>query len=395
MDRKRLDLARALATGPSFLLLDEFMAGLNPAETAAAMALVRRLVAEGLTVLMVEHIVWALMDLARRIIVLSAGRERDRRRPARRRRRRSPGRRRLSGGRAAARFACLRTRMLEIEGLEAAYGDVRVLGGVTLSVRPGEIVALLGPNGAGKSTLLACVAGLVRPRAGRIRCGTGKDLRAVPPRLIVERGLAIVPEGRRLFASMTVEDEDTSLGAFSPRARAARRESYERVYALFPVLRERRRQIVRALSGGQQQMVAVGRALMARPRPASWTSPRSGSLPWWRDPGRAGRDQPGGRRDLPGRAERAPALTLAHRAYILEGGRVAGEGGGATAARPARAARLPRAARGGRVMDAIALTVLAQQVLLGLLLAGSTASPPRACRSSSACSRCWTWPTAS
>src|ERR1700704_2905773 len=124
------------------------------------------------------------------------------------------------------------TRMLEIDGLEAAYGDVRVLSGVTLSVRPGEIVALLGPNGAGKSTLLACVAGLVR-----------------------------APEGRRLFSSMTVED-NLELGAFSPRARAARRESYERVYALFPVLRDRRRQIVRALSGGQQQMVAVGRALM-------------------------------------------------------------------------------------------------------------------------------------
>src|SRR5258705_8018134 len=153
--------------------------------------------------------------------------------------------------------------MLEIDSLEAAYGDVRVLSGVTLSVRPGEIVALLGPNGAGKSTLLACVAGLVRPRAGRIRWD-GEDLRAVPPHLVVERGLAIVPEGRRLFSSMTVED-NLEMGAFSPRARAARRESYERGYALFPVLRDRRRQIVRALSGGQQQMVAVGRALMGSP----------------------------------------------------------------------------------------------------------------------------------
>jgi len=219
--------------------------------------------------------------------------------------------------------------MLEIEALEAAYGDVRVLSGVTLSVRPGEIVALLGPNGAGKSTLLACVAGLVRPRAGLIRW-EGEDLRAVPAHLVVERGLAIVPEGRRLFASMTVED-NLELGAFSPRARAARRESYERVYALFPALRDRRRQIVRTLSGGQQQMVAVGRALMASPRLLMLDEPSLGIAPQLV------------RAILDALAEinRAgvaiflieqnvqAALTLAHRAYILEGGRVAGEGGGA------------------------------------------------------------------
>ena len=113
--------------------------------------------------------------------------------------------------------------MLEIRGLEAAYGDVPALSGVTLRVGAGEIVALLGPNGAGKSTLLGCVAGLVRPRAGAISW-EGENLLAVAPHLIVERGLAVVPEGRRLFGSMTVED-NLELGAFSPRARAARRES--------------------------------------------------------------------------------------------------------------------------------------------------------------------------
>ncbi|HYB69227.1 MAG TPA: ATP-binding cassette domain-containing protein, partial [Candidatus Bathyarchaeia archaeon] len=154
--------------------------------------------------------------------------------------------------------------LLEVEGLDAAYGDLRALSGVSLSVGPGEIVALLGPNGAGKSTLLACIAGLVRPRAGSIRWD-GRDLRAVSAHRIVEHGLAVVPEGRRLFGSMTVED-NLELGAFSPRARAARRPSLDRVYALVPDLRGRRRQIVRALSGGQQQMVAVGRALMANPR---------------------------------------------------------------------------------------------------------------------------------
>ena len=218
--------------------------------------------------------------------------------------------------------------MLEIQGLEAAYGDVRVLSSVSLTVGPGEIVALLGPNGAGKSTLLGCVAGLVRPRAGAIRW-EGRDLRATSPHLIVERGLAMVPEGRRLFGSMSVED-NLDLGAFSPRARAARRQSLERVFTLFPDLRARRRQIVRALSGGQQQMVAVGRALMASPRLLMLDEPSLGIAPQLV---RAILDalveinRAGVAIFLVEQNVRA-ALTLAHRAYILEGGRVAGEGSG-------------------------------------------------------------------
>jgi len=229
--------------------------------------------------------------------------------------------------------------VLEIRGLEAAYGDVPALSGVTLRVGEGEIVALLGPNGAGKSTLLGCVAGLVRPRAGIISWDS-ENLLAVAPHLIVERGLAVVPEGRRLFGSMTVED-NLDLGAFSPRARAARRESLERVFALFPDLRARRRQIVRALSGGQQQMVAVGRALMASPRLLMLDEPSLGIAPLLV------------RRILDALVEinRAgvavllveqnvrAALTLAHRAYILEGGRVVGEGEGAALLRDSHVRR--------------------------------------------------------
>jgi branched-chain amino acid transport system ATP-binding protein len=219
--------------------------------------------------------------------------------------------------------------MLEVDGLDAAYGDARVLSGVSLRVGPGEIVALLGPNGAGKSTLLGCVAGLVRPRAGLIRWD-GEDLRAVSPHRIVERGLATVPEGRRLFGTMSVED-NLELGAFSPRARAQRRESLERVFALFPDLVPRRRQMVRALSGGQQQMVAVGRALMASPRLLMLDEPSLGIAP------RLVRaildalveiNRSGVAIFLVEQNVRA-ALTLAHRAYILEGGRIVGEGGGA------------------------------------------------------------------
>jgi branched-chain amino acid transport system ATP-binding protein len=219
--------------------------------------------------------------------------------------------------------------VLELRGLEAGYGDVPALSGVTLQVGAGEIVALLGPNGAGKSTLLGCVSGLVRPRAGTISW-EGENLLAIAPQLIVERGLAVVPEGRRLFGSMTVED-NLELGAFSPRVRAARRESLERVFALFPDLRTRRRQVVRALSGGQQQMVAVGRALMASPRLLMLDEPSLGIAPQLV---RAILDalveiNRAGVAILLVEQNVRAALTLAHRAYILEGGRVVGEGAGA------------------------------------------------------------------
>ncbi len=219
--------------------------------------------------------------------------------------------------------------MLEIRDLEAAYGDARALSGVTLSVGPGEIVALLGPNGAGKSTLLKTVAGLLRPRAGVIRW-EGEDLRRVGAHAIVERGVAMVPEGRRLFGSMTVE-ENLELGAFARRARAARQATLERVYTLFPVLRERRRQVVRALSGGQQQMVAVGRALMTTPRLLMLDEPSLGIAPQLvrailealLEINRSGVAVFLVEQNV------QAALTLAHRAYILESGRIVGEGRGA------------------------------------------------------------------
>ncbi len=217
---------------------------------------------------------------------------------------------------------------LEIEDLDAAYGDVPALSAVTLAVEPGEIVALLGPNGAGKTTLLKTIAGLHPPRAGVIRW-EGVDLARVPAHRIVERGIALVPEGRRLFGGMTVE-ENLSLGAFPARAHGAQRANLERVYGLFPVLRERRRQVVRLLSGGQQQMVAVGRALMADPRLLMLDEPSLGLAPLMvqaiLDVLRAiNRD--GVAVFLVEQNVRA-ALTLAHRGYILETGRVVGDGSG-------------------------------------------------------------------
>jgi branched-chain amino acid transport system ATP-binding protein len=219
--------------------------------------------------------------------------------------------------------------VLEIQDLEAAYGDVRALSGVTLTVRPGEMVALLGPNGAGKSTLLKVIAGLLAPRAGSIRW-EGQDLRPVGAHLIVERGVALVPEGRRLFGSMTVA-ENLELGAFAPRARSQKQTSLERVFALFPVLRERRRAVVQTLSGGQQQMVAVGRALMASPRLLMLDEPSLGIAPRLVasifealvEINRSGVTVFLVEQNV------QVALTLAHRAYLLESGRIVGQGTGA------------------------------------------------------------------
>ena len=219
--------------------------------------------------------------------------------------------------------------MLEISDLEVAYGDVRVLSGVTLSVRRDEIVALLGPNGAGKTTLLKTIAGLLRPKTGSIRW-QGEDLDRVPGHLIVERGVAMVPEGRRLFGSMTVE-ENLALGAFAARARHARQASFERVYALFPVLRDRRRHMVRVLSGGQQQMIAIGRALMTDPRLLILDEPSLGLAPLMvrsilEVMGEINRN---GVAVFLIEQNVHAALSLAHRAYILETGCIVGEGSGA------------------------------------------------------------------
>jgi branched-chain amino acid transport system ATP-binding protein len=219
--------------------------------------------------------------------------------------------------------------VLEIDGLAAAYGDVPALSGVSLTVGAGEIVALLGPNGAGKSTLLKSIAGLLSPRAGTIRW-EGHDLTRLHAHTIVERGIAMVPEGRRLFGSMSVQD-NLELGAFAPRARAEAAASLQRVYALFPVLRERRRVAVRALSGGQQQMVAVGRALMSRPRLLMLDEPSLGIAPLLV---RAilealAEINGGGTAIFLVEQNVQAALTLAHRGYVLESGRIVGEGTGA------------------------------------------------------------------
>src|SRR5437773_4769928 len=154
--------------------------------------------------------------------------------------------------------------MLELSGITAGYGHFTALWDVSLRVAEGEAVAVVGPNGAGKTTLLRVISGLIAPRAGRITF-EGAEVAGHPAYDIVAHGVAHVPEGRRLFPGLTVAD-NLKMGAFLPSARGHYRESLERVYTLFPVLAERQDQRAGSMSGGEQQMLALGRAIMSRPK---------------------------------------------------------------------------------------------------------------------------------
>ncbi len=167
--------------------------------------------------------------------------------------------------------------MLSLTGIAAGYGQFTALWDVSLRVEAGEAVAVVGPNGAGKTTLLRVISGVIPPRAGELAFA-GAQLAGRPAHEIVAHGIAHVPEGRRLFPALTVAD-NLKMGAYLPRARAAYRASLERVYALFPVLAERRQQRAGSLSGGEQQMLAIGRALMSRPKLILLDEPSMGLAP--------------------------------------------------------------------------------------------------------------------
>jgi branched-chain amino acid transport system ATP-binding protein len=212
--------------------------------------------------------------------------------------------------------------LLEIEGLRVKYGNVEALHGIDLEVHQGEIVTILGANGAGKSTTLRAISGLLRPSGGAIRF-EGKPAHTVPAHELVRRGIAQAPEGRRIFGTLTVH-ENLMLGAFTRTDKAKIEETLAWIDRLFPVLEKRREQLAGTLSGGEQQMLAIGRALMASPRVLLLDEPSLGLAPLLvktifqtiREINQAGVTIV-----LVEQNARA-ALKLAHRGYVMEVGRI-------------------------------------------------------------------------
>ncbi len=167
--------------------------------------------------------------------------------------------------------------LLEVRGLDLYYGDAQALAGVSLQVPRGEIVAIVGANGAGKSSLIRTIAGIERPRAGKVLF-KGEDITGLPSHRICDRGIGQVAEGRQVFPSLTVE-ENLQMGGLLPRARARAAQTLREVYALFPPLAERRRQLAGTMSGGEQQMLAIGRCLMGQPELIMFDEPSLGLAP--------------------------------------------------------------------------------------------------------------------
>ena len=216
--------------------------------------------------------------------------------------------------------------MLEVRDLEVAYGAARALWGVSLDLRDRELLCVVGPNGAGKTTLIGAIAGMLRARRGRIVLD-GRDLTQLPPHRFCEAGIALVPEGRRLFTGMSVL-ENLELGSFTREAKARRRQTLDQVIALFPVIAEKLASPAGELSGGQQQMVAIARALMARPRLLLLDEPSLGLSPRIVNDMFAAirRINAEGMSVLLVEQNVAMAMEVSQRAYVLEEGRMVAEG---------------------------------------------------------------------
>jgi branched-chain amino acid transport system ATP-binding protein len=220
--------------------------------------------------------------------------------------------------------------MLEIKGIDVFYGDVQVIWDVSFEVRSAEVVAMIGANGAGKSTVLKTISGLLRPKKGEIMFDGGA-IHQVEPFRLIERGIAHVPEARRLFVEMTVED-NLDMGSLRGEAKAQRQRTKEMVFELFPRLSERCRQRAGTLSGGEQQMLAIGRGLMSLPRLLMFDEPSLGLAPILVKEifNVIKRVREEGMTVLIVEQNVKQTLAIADRAYVLENGKVVMEGEGRT-----------------------------------------------------------------
>lgn len=212
--------------------------------------------------------------------------------------------------------------LLELKDLHVYYGHIHALKGLTINVDQGEIVALLGSNGAGKTTTLRTISGLLRPREGRVRLG-GEAIDHLPPHAIVHKGVGHAPEGRKIFARLTVR-ENLEMGAYQRSDQRAIQEDMGRVFTLFPRLKERIGQVAGTLSGGEQQMLAIGRALMARPKVLLLDEPSMGLAPVLVEQiFETVKDINGqGTTILLVEQNAYMALTVAHRGYVLQTGEI-------------------------------------------------------------------------
>ncbi len=336
--QRLLEIARAFVAKPKLLLLDEPAAGLNGAEAGRLVGLIRRIQATGVTVILVEHHIEVVMRACDRIIVLNYGKKLADGSPTDIRdhsgvieaylgaRRRSSASRVEVGQIQAATNQ--KSTMLRLSDLHVKYGEIPALRGLDMDVNAGEIVALIGTNGAGKSTTLKAISGLVSPSTGGIELN-GEPLAGLAPEQRVELGIVQVPEGRRIFPRLTV-DENLLVGAYPARARAGERQARERVYGMFPRLAERRRLPGGSLSGGEQQMLAFARAMMAQPLLLLLDEPSLGLAPIIVEEVAAAishfhRD---GATILLVEQNAELALSLASRGFVIETGRIVLTGSG-------------------------------------------------------------------
>lgn len=216
--------------------------------------------------------------------------------------------------------------MLALSGVSASHGSVMAVTDISIAVGEGEAVGLLGANGAGKSTTLRAISGLIRLRSGTITFA-GANLGALPPYKIAELGIAHVPEGRQVFPEMTVQ-ENLEMGAYVPRAKAERRRTLDLVLTIFPILAERRSQVAGTMSGGEQQMLAIGRGLMLKPRLLMLDEPSLGLAPVVADAtfDAIQKIHSMGMAILLVEQNASRALTLVRRAYVFESGKVVMDG---------------------------------------------------------------------